>query len=80
MNEETEAQIMKIKETEIIKKIKNMIEAECLERMVVEIMRTKEEVLNIEKIKESDENKHIAMRLGRFYIKNETYEVFDKNA
>nr|GEV49967.1 hypothetical protein CTI12_AA094790 [Tanacetum cinerariifolium] len=45
---------MKIKEAEIIIKIKNMIEAVCLERMVVEIMRNEEEVLNIEKIKESD--------------------------
>nr|GEY66474.1 RNA-directed DNA polymerase, eukaryota, nucleotide-binding alpha-beta plait domain protein [Tanacetum cinerariifolium] len=55
ISEENEAQIMKIKEVEIIKKIKNMIEGECLERMVLEIMRKEEEVLNIEKIKESNE-------------------------
>ncbi|GJU60228.1 hypothetical protein Tco_1237994 [Tanacetum coccineum] len=41
-----------------------MIEAECLERMVVEIMRKEEDVLNIEKIKESDEKNTSTMAAG----------------
>ena len=48
----------KIKEAEIIKKIKNMIEAECLEMIVAEIMRKEAEILNIEKIKESEEEEN----------------------
>lgn len=49
------------KEAEIIKKIKNMIEAVCLERMVVEIMRKEADVLNIEEIKESEEENTSSM-------------------
>ncbi|GKC68451.1 hypothetical protein Tco_1101049 [Tanacetum coccineum] len=41
-----------------------MIEVECLERMVVEIMRKEEDVLNIEKIKESDEKNTSTMAAG----------------
>nr|GEV25862.1 hypothetical protein [Tanacetum cinerariifolium] len=64
ISEETKAHIMKIKEAAIIKKIKNMIEGECLERMVVEIMRKEEEALNIGKIKELNEKNTSPMAAG----------------
>nr|GEW82071.1 probable trehalase [Tanacetum cinerariifolium] len=41
-----------------------MIEGECLERMVVKIMRKEEEVLNIEKIKKSNEKNTSTMVAG----------------
>ncbi|GKE39475.1 hypothetical protein Tco_1462880 [Tanacetum coccineum] len=59
-----------------------MIEAECLERMVVEIMRKEEDVLNIEKIKESDEKNTSTMseyRLCKFANKETEVASFFPN-